>query len=120
MEEKKESWIEKLVELLNEYRTEKLRKEMYVNWADKEAIELSEAERINEYEISQTLDSQNYLKSFVRWLVENEKIDLESYCRITSVERKWEEDVYRDEYESLLMLLSIQDNPIEFLISILK
>ena len=71
----KEIW--KLIELLNEYRTEKLRREMYVNWADKEAIELSEAERINEYEVSQTLDSQNYLKSFVKWLVENDKIDLE-------------------------------------------
>ena len=57
---------------------------------------------------------------FVEWLIEQDKIDVESYCRITSVERKWEKDVYRDEVDSLLMLLAIQDEPIEFLISLLK
>ena len=62
----------------------------------------------------------NYLRLFIKWLVDNDKIDVESYCRITSVERKWEKDVYRDEVDSLIMLLAIQDKPIEFLISILK
>lgn len=57
---------------------------------------------------------------FIKWLVDNDKIDVESYCRITSVERKWEKDVYRDEVDSLLMLLAIQDEPIEFLIRLLK
>jgi len=57
---------------------------------------------------------------FIKWLVENDKIDLESYCRITSIERKWEKDVYRDEVDSLLMLLAISDTPIEDLISYLK
>ena len=57
---------------------------------------------------------------FIKWLVDNDKIDIESYCRITSIERKLEKDVYRDEVDSLLMLLSIQDNPIEFLVKILK
>ena len=52
---------------------------------------------------------------FIKWLVENDKIKLE--------ELKWH---YMDLWELvrntdfILMLLSIQDNPIEFLISILK
>ena len=57
---------------------------------------------------------------FIKWLVENDKIDIESYCRITSIERKWEKDVYRDEVDSLLMLLAIQDEPIRFLCEIIK
>jgi hypothetical protein len=102
--------MEKIIELLNEYRTEKLRRKMYVNWADKKATELSEAERINEYEVSQTLDSLNYLRLFIKWLVENDKIDLD---RIPAIEDNGATNI-------VLMLLSIQDEPIEFLISILK
>ena len=68
--------------------------------------------------------AQTYIISlkggFIKWLVENDKIDTESYCRITSIERKWEKDVYRDEVDSLLMLLAIQDEPIRFLCEILK
>jgi hypothetical protein len=114
--------IGKLIELLNEYRTEKLRREMYVNWADKEAIELSEAERINEYEVSQTLDSQNYLKSFVKWLVENDKIDREQFYDkarkiITDFDLRWE---YEWACNEIIMLLSISDTPIEDLILYLK
>jgi hypothetical protein len=109
--------IGKLIELLNEYRTEKLRREMYVNWAGKEAIELSEAERINEYEVSQTLDSQNYLKSFVKWLVENDKIDVEKVYNNSDYPMVKREEFL---YEWLLMLLSIQDEPIRFLCEILK
>ena len=112
--------MEKLVKLLNEYRTEK-------------------GERnLNEFEVSQTLDSLNYLRLFIDWLVDNDKIDRESenyplkkyypyfnddVLAIVSQDCNTYEDECRvcyDKYESLLMLLSIQDNPIEFLISILK
>ena len=119
--------MERLLELLNEYRTEKLRREMYVNWADKEAIELSEAERINEYEVSQTLDSLNYLRLFIKWLVENNKVDFE-LDRII-LKHKWIDfntwkwiavEKLCDKYESLLMLLSISDTPIDFLCEIIK
>ena len=53
---------------------------------------------------------------FIKWLVENEKI--KDYY-------EWNDDVdyVREKYwfyEALLMLLSIQDNPIDFLSSILK
>ena len=51
---------------------------------------------------------------FIKWLVENEKI-------------KWDEKFYLEDdewlfgtYEWILMQLSIQDEPIEFLVSILN
>ena len=101
--------MEKLIELLNEYE-EKYRDFHFVwDW--------NEWREFTEFEVAFIISKKFW---FIKWLVENEKIDLESYCRITSVERKWEEDVYRDEVDSLLMLLSIQDEPIEFLVSILK
>ena len=90
--------MEKLLELLNEYRTEK-------------------GERnLNESEVSQTLDSLNYLRLFIDWLVNNEKINLNK-IKLFSI---FNEDRYYNAYQSILMALSISDNPIEFLISILK
>ena len=105
--EKKEIWMEKLIELLNEYRE----KELWYRVPEWE-------EKWQPWIITEQLISKKFW--FIKWLVENEKRDIESYCRITSIERKWEKDVYRDEVDSLLMLLSIQDEPINFLISILK
>jgi hypothetical protein len=111
--------MKKLIELLNEYRTEKLRREMYVNWADKEAIELSEAERINEYEVSQTLDSLNYLRLFIKWLVEQDKIDRHKFYDKNIL--KWFVTLTKEEKsDSIIMNLSISDTPIEDLISYLK
>ena len=55
---------------------------------------------------------------FIKWLVDNDKIDLDKLednndCLV--MKENW-----ANTYKALLMLLSIQDNPIEFLISILK
>ena len=103
--------MEKLQELLKEYQLSKW-EWVRLAWPD---VEVNDKE---ELVLEATLISKKYW--FIKWLVENEKIDIESYCRITSVERKWEKDVYRDEVDSLLMLLAIQDEPIGFLVSILK
>lgn len=90
--------MNKLIELLNEYRTEK-------------------GERnLNEFEVSQTLDSLNYLRLFIDWLVDNDKIDL---LKLWKKSDMWFGDKYTRE-ESLLMLLSISDTPIEDLIGYLK
>ena len=52
---------------------------------------------------------------FIEWLVENEKIDRDK------VDDKFERPFFwYTNYEIVLMLLSIQDEPIEFLVSILK
>ena len=56
---------------------------------------------------------------FIKWLIDNDKIDLMKL-------KKWIEDnkFYCAKWgkitNMLLMLLSIQDNPIEFLVSILE
>jgi hypothetical protein len=65
---------------------------------------------------------------FIEWLVENDKIDLDKVKDKTIVKEVYEDynsdlgmsaDFYSI-YESLLMFLAIQDEPIDFLISILK
>lgn len=106
--------MEKLIELLNEYRTEK-------------------GERsLNEFEVSQTLDSLNYLRLFIQWLVDNDKIDFNFVERVWSWDFIYDmdspyyysctcEDLKEyDEVDRVLMLLAIQDEPIEFLLSIIK
>lgn len=59
---------------------------------------------------------------FIKRLVDNDKIDF-----IKVIQKKWHWEIdnimlsmKEREYLELLMLLSIQDNPIEFLINILK
>ena len=106
-------WMEKLIELLNEYETPRSwvvyksydDYDWFFYWVDCDW----------ETEISWS-DSLICSKKFwfIKWLVENEKVDFSNI------------DFYflqREQYtktESLLMLLSIQDEPIKFLISILK
>lgn len=58
---------------------------------------------------------------FIKWLVENDKIDFDNVNEKT----KWDEKIQNqffwfELYEMVLMLLSIQDNPIEFLCEIIK
>lgn len=118
MKEKKKIW--KLRKLYRAYLTDDIKRDMYVNWADEKLIDLVEAEEVEEEDLYKFLNQLSVLKKFIKWLVENDKIDTESYCRITSIERKWEKDVYRDEVDSLLMLLAIQDEPIRFLCEIIK
>ena len=109
MTKEKESWLEKLIELLNEYETENIIAEYWI-------IDLS-----NEYFVI----SKKFW--FIQWLVENEKVDVEKVkekiwipCFVWYTE--WEISCVNDkeDYEQLLMLLSIQDNPIEYLCEILK
>ena len=115
--------MEKLVKLLNEY---------HFSWTEYVWYYLDEEENriyfrtkvVDKWLIDEQRISDERIISkkfwFIKWLVDNGKIDVESYCRITSVERKWEKDVYRDEVDSLIMLLAISDTPIDDLISILK
>ena len=103
MEEKKESWIEKLVELLNEYDT------------FREYVEV-DLEDCNDPIVLRVI-SKNY--GFIKWLVDNDKIDF-SNLKIEEIVA-WTDLYYSfKKDEVLLMLLSIQDEPIQFLCSILK
>ena len=128
----KESWLEKLIELINEYEVEKEKSERtdvdsYVEfeWGYTDYNWLTRWDKTDQWEWDNLywdtavayLISSSYW--FIKRLVENDKIDLMKL-------KKWIEDnkFYCAKWgkitNMLLMLLSIQDNPIEFLISILK
>ena len=107
---KEKIWMEKLIELLNKYEQEewcwrlkywKLHNKYYDDY-----------DRKNE-EIR--LISKWY--GFIKWLVENDKIDIEK--EIKNSELNWLHEHYFRE-DCLLMLLSISDEPIRFLCKILK
>ena len=118
---KEKIWIEKLIELYYEYGLNLLKRDMYVNWATEREIEVADIEKVDEDELEKNLNKLSDLKPFIKWLVENDKIDhwkLSNYI----IDNKffWDKITELKEYESLLMLLSISDTPIEDLISYLK
>ena len=108
MEEKKESWIETLIELLNEYSE-------WWHWRD---------ENFDSNKL--LVISKKYW--FIKWLVDNDKIDRNNRDLLDKCMEEFDRypitfdtcKVSNDATDMLLMLLSISDNPIEFLISILK
>lgn len=111
-ERMKESWMDKLIELLNEYE------DWMVSWV-KEYVEefgvfVLNTEQMIEEEI---IISKSF--GFIWWLVQNDKIDF-SNLKISEL-TSWTDLFYSfSETEVLLMLLSISDTPIEDLISYLK
>ena len=99
----------KLIELLNEYDS---------NWGFTDYWSLFNS--MNEW-ISGTEDLQVISKKFwfIKWLVDKDKIDFSrewdlAIELVNLFERKL------NNAEWVIALLSIQDNPIEFLVSILK
>lgn len=71
---------------------------------------------------SEDLMNLEFLKPFIKWLVENDKID---FVKVIQKKWHWEIDnimlsMKEREYLELLMLLAIQNEPLTFLISILK
>jgi len=127
----KESWIRKLKNILNEYedyKEEKFWKRDYkwiCYWKENPRIsaDRTEWEWVNnclyEDESRAVIISKGY--NFIKRLVVHNKIEtkhlsLQAFKNIFS--GGWFVKV--SDLEVLLMLLSIQDNPIEFLISILR
>ena len=115
----KESWMDKLIELLNEYE------DWMVSWVKEYSEEFGvfilNTEQMIEEEI---IISKSF--GFIQRLVDNNKIDFDKvnkvyykkiYCwtdwKYVSYEKFLDEEI-------LIMRLSIQDNPIEFLCSVLK
>ena len=112
--------MEHLIELLNEHRREVVKKQSWITQWHYNAFTFS-LDNISWQQAELLIISKQYW--FIQWLVENEKIDIEKMWRFKA-ERKNTQIIAiankSDFYLSLLMLLSIQDNPIEFLVSILK
>lgn len=101
-------WIWKLIELLNEYE-----KKTVVHWYEWYWEDVLMCRYIKDnfefYTDEATTIAISKYYWFIKWLVENNKIDE------SKIEIHW-----FSFYESVLMELAIQDEPIEFLISILK
>ena len=107
-------WVmEKLQELLKEYQLSKW-EWVRLAWPD---VEVNDKE---ELVLEATLISKKYW--FIKWLVENEKIDLYKLpIRLEEYYQSTEAVGYiTDDETILLMELAIQDEPIEFLVSILE
>lgn len=147
--------MEKLIELLNEYEIEKEKSE----WVNVDAYVEFKWEWVWEWYLNKWLTRFDetdhwewdnlywdtavaYLISksfwFIKWLVENDKIDFdkcwldvrhylsynERYDKWIVMAENYDNDTlvreFYSPYKQLLMLLSIQDKPIDFLLSILK
>ena len=102
--EKKEIWMEKLIELLNEFE-KTLEPNLQVRWT----VLWIEA-------TPELIVGKKFW--FIKWLVENDKIDFE--WKLNTLRFESLVDQTLDSYLALLMLLAIQDEPIRFLCEILK
>lgn len=111
-----------IIKLLNEYEKEKTKQDVrfwdyYQNWFH----HLENGQTYSEL----LMISKKY--EFIKWLVEKDKIDRDNqalqYAKsdLSKFFAEWKDKNWMsDDYAMLLMLLSIQDEPINFLISILK
>ena len=135
MEEKKESWIAKLIGLLNEYHH--FNSDLIYYWWDEEyervyfhsELPEKEKEKLRKAGIYNEEDDwvdedwiwDEWICSkkfwFIKWLVENDKIDFNKDAFISLSSELW--CTAYDE-KIVLMVLSISDTPIEDLISYLK
>lgn len=109
--------MEKLIKLLNEY--EKSITEIPVYWWQTNGM-FQYWSYIQQVSVMYMI-SKHY--GFIKRLVDNDKIDLDKVKKIC-IKHNGRMDIdglHRySVYERVLMLLAIQDEPIEFLISILK
>lgn len=101
--------MEKLIELLNESTNGRFK---------------------SEQDLRLCIEMRWYCRDFIKWLVENDKINEDKIDSrlVRYIENHFDEDWYWVEssyedypiYERLLMLLSISDTPIKDLVSYLK
>ena len=114
--------MEKLIKLLNKYEKER---KSWFTWRSIDSYDNCVYGVDCDWETEITMYSDLYSKyyGFIKWLVDNDKIYLwDIALKVYNLDLRVGKHTYTEyqTYESLLMLLSIQDNPIEFLISILK
>lgn len=117
--------MEKLIELLNEYEKGIKKSEFYEwekwIWWPNNLFRRDTRDEEWSHLYSDTADTYVISKKygFIWWLVENEKIELEAWplywCQLIMHNRQ-----PYTLYETILMLLAIEENPIDLLCSILK
>lgn len=109
--------MEKLIELLNEYERSKGTNIEITYW---ECVywNLSYFRYGNWYSNLLCISKSYY---FIHWLVNNDKIDRDRTFKENWLFKMYFYDLeYVKNYDKLIMWLSVEDKPIEFLISILK
>lgn len=112
--------MEKLLQLLNEYQTQRGSKFKFSSYDERsQSFLLVDS---NEVLWEETIISKKFW--FIQWLADNDRIDYYKVGEIVDT-YKWSlrEKAYVVSdcvYESMLMILAIQDDPISFLVSILK
>ncbi len=111
--EKKEIWMEKLIELLLEYKPQ-------IHYLDKPKGVYDKKYWIGwykrEWDIGWWFSEEVIISKkfwFIKWLVENDKIDIKKA-------KEWEIMLSRNDEENIIWKLSISDTPIDFLCEILK
>jgi len=115
--------MKKLIELLNEYEKDWLNEfETYVErWYCERTEQILSGKWENNNELKPCeIISKKYW--FIKWLVDNNKIDLKEFHRLCWIINQDSEywNWTPQDYEQVIMYLSISDYPIEDLISILK
>ena len=115
----KENWMNKLIELFKQYKRETWTSYGYILFRDNDAwLQARCIDNWKEIYIIRQAEILSKKMGFIKRLIENDKIDLEE---VEKINQTW--NVYIRfwwDYEKVLMILSIQESPIEFLISILK
>lgn len=110
--------MEKLIELLNEREKKEINQtyEWHNLWDFVFADNVQTGENLDSSESASILIAKKYW--FIKWLVDNDKID---YNKLEDNNDYWAmKENWANTYKALLMLLSVQDKPIDLLISILK
>lgn len=113
--------MDKLLELLNEFEKEK---KSWYTWNNIDSYDNCVYWVDCDWETEITMYSDLYSKQywFIKWLVDNDKIDLKEFhklCWIINQDSEYWNWTPQD-YEQVIMYLSISDYPIEDLVSILK
>ena len=117
--------MEKLIELLNEY--EECWKEknwmLWCRWENLTGMPVARSEYDDEIIDNSDLLLTSRKHGFIKWLVDNDKIDRKkAHEKIKELGKDyWWFDIYSWIVENcLLMLLAISDSPIDFLCEIIK
>ena len=120
---KEKIWIEKLIELLNEYENQ-----LDLKWCTRSEQPnfIWHIKAVSEYSDNILYNADLAVTSkrywFIKWLVENDKIDFGKVQEKIWLERELYERMlyWYKEDDFLIMILSIENEPIRFLCEILK
>ena len=115
----KENRMNKLIELFKQYKRETWTYYEYILFRDNDAwLQARCIDDWKEIYIIRQAEILSKKMGFIKRLIDNKKIDLEE---VEKINQTW--NIYIRfwwDYEKVLMILAISDNPVEFLISILK